>query len=141
MPQEPHEPTAATREVVSLHTVMGTPQPIIARIIGIDPKTLRKYYRDEIDLATAKANAKIGGVLYNKAVNGDTASAIFWMKTRAGWRETNRTEHTGPDGGPIQHEDVSADAADFARRLSRLAAASAAGSDAGNADGTDEGGA
>ncbi len=26
---------------------------------------------------------------------------IFWMKTQAGWRETNRTELTGKDGKPL----------------------------------------
>lgn len=93
-----HEPTRATREVVQLHTLVGTPQDQIAQIIGIDPKTLRKHYRAEIDLASAKANATIGGALFNKAKDGDTASMIFWMKTRAGWRETNRTELTSPDG-------------------------------------------
>ena len=83
----PHEPTKATRELVQLHTMVGTPQEHIARVIGVDQKTLRKHYRDELDLATSKANATIGGVLFNKAKEGDTAAMIFWMKTRAGWRE------------------------------------------------------
>jgi hypothetical protein len=29
---------------------------------------------------------------------------MFWMKTRAGWRETVRQENTGPDGAPITTE-------------------------------------
>lgn len=91
----PHEPTAETKQLVQLHATIGTPQEDIARVLGIDPKTLRKYYRDELDLASAKANATIGGALFNKAKGGDTAAMIFWMKTRAGWRETNVTEHTG----------------------------------------------
>ncbi len=28
---------------------------------------------------------------------------IFFLKTQAGWRETNRTELTGADGKPIEH--------------------------------------
>jgi hypothetical protein len=27
---------------------------------------------------------------------------IFWLKTRAGWKETNVTELTGGDGGPLK---------------------------------------
>lgn len=94
----PHEPTRATRELVQLHTMVGTTQEALASIIGIDPKTLRKYYRDELDHSKAKANATIGGALFNKARSGDTAAMIFWMKTQAGWKETNVNEHTSPDG-------------------------------------------
>ncbi len=94
----PHEPTAETKQLVQLHATIGTPQEDIARVLGIDPKTLRKYYRDELDLASAKANATIGGALFNKAKGGDTAAMIFWMKTRAGWREKQELDLTSSDG-------------------------------------------
>ncbi len=94
----PHEPTRATRELVQLHTMVGTRQEAIASIIGIDPKTLRKHYRAELDQSKAKANATIGGALFNKAKSGDTTAMIFWMKTQAGWKETNVNEITNPDG-------------------------------------------
>lgn len=94
----PHEPTRATRDLVQLHTMVGTTQETIASIIGIDPKTLRKHYRDELDQSKAKANATIGGALFNKARSGDTTAMIFWMKTQAGWKETNVNEITNPDG-------------------------------------------
>lgn len=90
----PHEPTRATRDLVKLHTMVGTTQEAIASIIGIDPKTLRKYYRAELDQSKAKANATIGGALFNKAKSGDTTAMIFWMKTQAGWRETQQIDHT-----------------------------------------------
>ena len=94
----PHEPTAETKQLVQLHATIGTPQEDIARVLGIDPKTLRKYYRDELDLASATANATIGGALFNKAKGGDTAAMIFWMKTRAGWREKQELDLTSSDG-------------------------------------------
>ena len=90
----PHEPTDATRQTVQLHATVGTPQEDIARVLGIDSKTLRKYYRDELDLASAKANASVGGALFNKAKGGDTAAMIFWMKTRAQWKELNGLDVT-----------------------------------------------
>lgn len=92
----PHEPTVANREAVKLHAMVGTPQDVIAGMLGIDPKTLRKYYREELDHSLAQANAVIGGSLFNKAKAGDTAAQIFWMKTRARWRETSVVEHAGP---------------------------------------------
>lgn len=96
--QEPHVPTDALRQTVQMHAMVGTRQEIIADILKIDPKTLRKYYREELDQSTAKANATIGGALFNKAKNGDTAAQIFWMKTRARWRETNDLNLISEDG-------------------------------------------
>ena len=94
----PHAPTDAQRQTVQLHTTVGTPQETIAQILGIDPKTLRKHYRDELDLSRAKANATIGGALFNKAKGGDTAAMIFWMKTQAGWKERLELNGPGPNG-------------------------------------------
>lgn len=94
----PHEPTRATRELVQLHTMIGTRQEVVADIIGIDPKTLRKHYRDELSQSKAKANATIGGALFNKAKSGDTTAMIFWMKTQAGWREKQDINHVSEDG-------------------------------------------
>jgi hypothetical protein len=98
MSRNPHEPTDASRKLVQLHATIGTQQHVIADILGIDAKTLRKHYREELDQSMAQANAQIGGALFNKAKGGDTAAMIFWMKTRAGWREKQEIDHTSSDG-------------------------------------------
>jgi hypothetical protein len=98
MSRRPHEPSKESRQLVQLHATIGTPQKVIADIIGIDDKTLAKYYREELDQAMARANAAVGGALFNKAKSGDTAAMIFWMKTRAGWREKHDINHVSEDG-------------------------------------------
>lgn len=98
MSRKSHEPTPAQRQLVQLHATIGTHQTVIADILGIDEKTLRKHYREELDHAAAQANATIGGALFNKAKGGDTAAMIFWMKTRAQWRETQVVDNTSSDG-------------------------------------------
>ena len=95
--RKPHTPTDAQRQLVQLHATMGTTQEMIARVICIDRKTLRLRYRDELDLSMVNANAKVGGKLFNKAMGGDTTSMIFWLKTRAQWREKTDVNHVSED--------------------------------------------
>jgi len=97
-----HEPTKAQRDTVTLHAMVGTPQEEIARVLGISDRTLRKHYRDELDLALAKANAQIGGSLFNKAKNGDTTAQIFWLKTRGGWSEKKEEKPTNDMASVLQ---------------------------------------
>jgi hypothetical protein len=108
MSRRPHEPSKESRQLVQLHSTIGTPQNVIADIIGIDDKTLRLYYREELDQAMARANASVGGALFNKATKGDTAAMIFWMKTRAGWREKQEVDVTS-NGGPLTIQWKNAD--------------------------------
>ena len=87
-----HIPTKVTRKLVSDFARVQTKQDVIAEIIGIDAKTLRKHYREELDFAAAKAIQQIGGALFNKAMSGDTGAMIFWLKTQACWKETSKIE-------------------------------------------------
>ena len=98
MSRKPHAPTEKTRTEVNALAGFGIREDEIATYIGIAPKTLRKYYRDELDVGHIKANAAVARSLYNQAVNGNsTTAAIFWLKSRAGWREN--IELPQEDGG------------------------------------------
>jgi hypothetical protein len=77
----------ALREKVAYLAGFGVPQDDIAKIVGCSPKTLRKRFRDELDRGAAEANAVISGCLFATAKAGNIAAQIFWLKTRAGWRE------------------------------------------------------
>jgi hypothetical protein len=77
----------AMREQVRSLAARGVRQDDIAAIIGCDAKTARKYFREELDRGMAEANANVTGALYEKAMGGDTAAQIFWVKARAHWRE------------------------------------------------------
>ena len=73
----------------------GVPQKIIARIMDTTGETLRLKFRDELDLGMAKANVKVADTLFKKAIGGDTAALIFWLKARCNWSEKQRLEHDG----------------------------------------------
>ncbi len=83
-----HVPDDDLRDSVKLHARVGTPQAIIAKLLKITPKTLRKHYRQELDFGLVEANAEVCGLLLNKCRKEDTAAILFWLKTRAGFRET-----------------------------------------------------
>lgn len=102
IPQEAHKPTDDTRRLVESSSGLGLPHESIAVLVGIDDKTLRKYYRSELDMGKAKANGQIAKTLYSKAVAGDTTSLIWWTKSQMRWSETVRNEVTGADGEPLQ---------------------------------------
>lgn len=88
MGRRAHRPDPSQRRQVEALAAYGIPEADISGVVGIDPKTLRKYYREELDLGEAKANAQVAGFLFNAARNGNVTAQIFWLKTRAKWRET-----------------------------------------------------
>jgi len=101
IPQKAHKPTNESRKTVETTSGLGLPHEQIALLVGIDDKTLRKYYREELDLGKAKANGQIAKTLYSKAVGGDTTSLIWWTKTQMKWAETQKHELTGAEGGDL----------------------------------------
>ena len=91
MGRKAHQPDQGTRRQVEAMAGFGVPEADIAGVIGIDPKTLRRHYRDELKQGHVKANARVAESLYRKATSDGAQSvtaAIFWLKTRAGWKET-----------------------------------------------------
>jgi hypothetical protein len=90
-----HMPTDVLRKQVEALASFGVKQDDIANVVGVAPKTLRKHYGDVLATAEIKANSLVAQSLFQKAT-GDGASsvtaAIFWLKTRAGWKEIINAE-------------------------------------------------
>lgn len=114
MPRKPFRPTPEHRKLVEQLSAYGIPQAdICAMLINpesgrkIDEQTLAKNFRHELDTGTTKANARVAGALYKNAVEHNNVSAqIFWMKTRARWKETpTELRHGGSDDAPAIKTD------------------------------------
>lgn len=104
--RKPHKPTPEQRRLVEELAAVGIPREQIASLIGLGEDALRRHYREQLDHGTVKANAAIGKKLYQLAMGGNVAAAIFWAKVRMGWRERAALEVTGDGGGPVQHKWV-----------------------------------
>jgi len=95
-----YSPNDQDRLVAAALASFGHPQAEIAKYLGIDQKTLRKYYRQDLDTAMTKRNMKVFEYLYRLASGQATqdennpashkeccTAAIFWAKTRGQWTE------------------------------------------------------
>jgi hypothetical protein len=131
--KRPFAPSSADRAQVEALVAFGIPEADICRLIvnpatgkPIDCKTLRKHFRDEIDLGLTKAVAVVAGRLMN-ATKGTSATSVraqeFFLKTRGRWRTTDNLELSGPNGSPIQSEISTLSDEDKAARFAKILAA------------------
>ncbi|PAQ09802.1 hypothetical protein [Mesorhizobium temperatum] len=68
----------------------------IAQVLGIDVERLKADYPSQLDGGQIKANARVAESLYRKATGEGreaVTAAIFWLKTRARWKETSVQEY------------------------------------------------
>ena len=96
MPKIVNKTEEHARLIVQL-SGLGIPHEQICSILEISKPTLYKYYGDEIIKGKAQANAKISENLFRIATGTGreaVTACIFWLKTQAGWRETNFIEVT-----------------------------------------------
>jgi len=99
MSRKPHTPTDDQRKTVKAMVGYGITLEDIATVIGIDRKTLSLRYPTEIANGAIEANAQVAQSLFKAAKGGNMTAAIWWTKTRMGWKETVRLG--GEDGGAI----------------------------------------
>jgi hypothetical protein len=85
-----HTPTKDTRDTAKRLSALGVPHEDIATRLKISADTLVKHYKEELDEGRIDANAAIAGTLFSQANKGNTAAAIFWLKTRARWKEESQ---------------------------------------------------
>src|SRR5688500_9198074 len=99
MSRKPHLPTDPSRQMVKGLIGCGFKVDDVAKMLAIDPKTLRKHYPAELDTGHLTANAAVAQSLFKKATAGtgkdSVTAAIFWLKARAGWRDKIDIEHSG----------------------------------------------
>jgi predicted transcriptional regulator len=86
------------RAEVTALVSFGVTQNDIAAYLDINPETLRKHYRRELDTGQIKGNAGMARRLYKAAEEGSVPAMIFWLKVRAGWSERTILDHSSSDG-------------------------------------------
>ena len=101
--QPKYEPTPADRATVQNLAALGATHKDIARCIGhsgISEPTLRKHFRRELDTSLTVVKALAMSQVIAAMKRGEAWAVCFFLKCRAGWKETQGLQHSGPDGGP-----------------------------------------
>jgi hypothetical protein len=79
-----------------LPILSGVPQADIAKAMQLDPKTLRKCYRESLDHATILLCARVARHLGKIATTGRGAAAVsacrYILGCKAGWKDTTHIE-------------------------------------------------
>ena len=57
------------------------------------PEVLEQYKKGK-----ARAIGTVAKGLVKQAMDGNTSAAMFYLKTQAGWKETQHIDHTSSDG-------------------------------------------
>ena len=94
MPMHKFQPNEEQRRMVKALAGYGVKHKQIAALLDLNSTTtLRKHFPEELRQGPLEAKAQMLGRLFKLAVSGrNPAMTMFWLKTRAGWRETGNQE-------------------------------------------------
>ena len=103
MPRPCIKPTPEQQKLVKSLAAYGFTHEQIGQRLGIrSPKTMRKYFREELDRGILEANAMVAQTLHKMAVSGQHPSAtFFWLKCRAGWKDRSAIEFPASAAPPF----------------------------------------
>lgn len=68
------EPTLGQRQQVEQMVAFGMTHDQMARVVGIDPDTLRLHFEEEIATALARKRAAVAALLFRSAENGNVSA-------------------------------------------------------------------
>lgn len=102
----PFQPTPDDRKTVELMCAVGIAQEGIALCIqdGISVETMQKYFDAELKTAAIKANTKVGGSMFQQAINGNVNAQKWWTACRMGWKD--QTDINTNATIVIEHKDA-----------------------------------
>lgn len=113
------EPSDKQREEVMVFASVGVPHEYIAMLVKngetpISVDTLTRHFKEELAEGKAKVIGMVGGKLVRTAL-GQNAKAnareeliacMFFLKTQAQWRETERHDHFFPEMDGNEADDT-----------------------------------
>lgn len=88
-------PSVAQARQVSVMACLGLDSKDIALVLNIEHKMLKLYYERELRVTMNIANAMVARQALQMALSGRNPDMTkFWLKAKAGWRETTGVDIT-----------------------------------------------
>lgn len=95
------EALAAYLTLEQISDYFGITRPTFDAICQRQPEVFLQYKKGK-----SKAVASIASNLIKQAQDGNTTAAIFYLKTQAGWKETQQVDNISSDGSMTPHAPV-----------------------------------
>lgn len=105
--RKPWKPSDEQRAMIRYLAGQGAEQKFIASVVGVGVDTLVKYCRADLDCGMEEVHLQVGAALIKQIEAGNVTAIIWYEKTRRHLREITAHEHSGPNGAPIEHRDMS----------------------------------
>jgi len=105
--RKPWTPNDDQRAMIRYLASQGAEQEFIARVVGTSVDTLVKHCRADLNAGVEQVHLEVGAALIKQIQAGNVGAIIWYEKTRRRMREVTAHEHSGPNGAPIEHRDMS----------------------------------
>jgi ribosome-binding protein aMBF1 (putative translation factor) len=87
-----YKASSRDKALVKALTACGSSHEEIAKVLGIKPSMIRKFFRDEMEVGVVQANAKVLGSIFKAATqDNNMTAAIYWAKTQAAAKQKRST--------------------------------------------------
>jgi hypothetical protein len=101
MAQLDFKASSRDKKLVKALSACGNDIEEIAKVMGVKPSTVRKLFREEMELGGMQANAKVLGSIFKAATqDNNMTAAIFWAKTRGGTKQKRSARGASADMPP-----------------------------------------
>ena len=80
----------ANREAIQIMVASGVKQTVIGQLLGISSSSMQSKYKNELEHGSDILKTRISNALVQKALDGNVSAAIFYLKSKGGFREMDK---------------------------------------------------
>lgn len=91
----------AIRESIQVMIAAGVKKSAVARLLGMTPANLSNNYHTEMEYGSDILTTRMVNILVQKGLDGNVPAIIFYLKSKAGWKEADKSDLQDADRAAI----------------------------------------